>query len=124
MKSKKYTLLLAGGHFPSPVPGKILMSALEYVEREGEAGHRIQCDFPVFNLPLPDHYTKVIPITSSFWQSFPSESDYYEHLMENARNVIVLAFARAPDHRDRVNLISFLCDIAAPKPLPLSVHLF
>lgn len=124
MRPKKLSLLLAGGYFPEPRPRNLWMTSLEYVEREDNAGREIQSDFPIFGLPMPDTFTQISAIPAAFWQSFSSEYQYYEWLMEDACSVIVLALSRAPEHRERLNLISFLCDNADPMPIPLSIHLF
>lgn len=115
------SLLLAAGYFPESIIDDAWEEATDYAVREGQRGHPLRTDLPVFDLPVPPWTDGIDIITRNFWSRFEKDFDYYSYLIFRSSRVHVLAFARAADHRDRVNIISCCCALWEK---PLTLHLF
>ena len=118
---KTKSLLLAGGYFPKDLWYDVSLAAGEFTVQEKGRGRLLRTDFSIYDLPIPPWADEIEMIPRDFWSGFSSDSDYYESLVDHSSQVHVVAYARAPDHRDRINLISSLCSLWT---IPFSLHLF
>lgn len=118
---RKKSLLLAGGYFPKDLWSDASLAAGEFIVQEQLKGRPLRTDLSIYELPIPPWDDGIELIPRDFWSSFSSDSDYYESLVDHSLRVHMVAYARAPDHRDRINLVSSLCSLCTK---PFSVHLF
>lgn len=108
---KKTFTLLGGGYFEAGDRALLQEELMALEVRAREAGGRCQTDLNLYEQPIPRLMSPIFPICRAYWEDFDSEGGYYQALAQGSDLVRVVARSRAPEHIQRVNVISDLCAV-------------